>query len=73
MTCKDGVALLPDYLEDTLDAARRRALDTHVSGCVRCQRFVTSYVATPTVYRRATEETMPDRLREKLRRRLGLR
>jgi anti-sigma factor RsiW len=73
MTCRDGVLLLAEYVDGVLAAARRRAVDVHVRGCVRCQRFVASYVATPRVLREATEERMPDRLRRKLTRKLATR
>ena len=70
VTCRDGVAVLADYVDGALSASRRRAVDAHVAGCPRCQRFLTSYVATPRLVREATGERMPDTLRRRLRDRL---
>lgn len=36
MTCDDFDALLPDLLEDTLDAGNRAAADAHAAQCARC-------------------------------------
>jgi anti-sigma factor RsiW len=73
VTCRDGVAVLADYVDGALPAGRRRALDAHVAGCRRCQRFVKSYLATPRLVREATGERMPDALRRRLRDRLRAR
>ena len=71
MTCRDGVRLLTDYLEGIVPAGTRRSLDAHVAGCPRCQGFVKSYVATPIMLRAATNEAMPNAMRERLKRRLA--
>jgi anti-sigma factor RsiW len=36
MTCEAFDAALPDYLEGTLEDARRVSVEGHLSGCVRC-------------------------------------
>lgn len=72
MTCRDGVPLLMDYLEGTLDTRVRSAVDRHVAGCRRCQGFVRSYVETPRILRWATLERMPQRIGRALRRRLAM-
>ena len=71
MTCRDGVALLTDYMEGALTARVRNAVDRHVSGCRRCQGFVRSYIATPRILRSALVERMPARAGRDLRRRLS--
>ena len=68
LKCRDGVRLLGAYLEGLLDAPTRRALDHHVTGCSRCQRFVQSYREVPRIFRQATAAAMPDRLKRSLRR-----
>lgn len=68
MTCRDGVRVLMDYTEGVMSASRRRAVEAHVGGCVRCQRFVRSYCETPRILREATVTSMPERLGRRLRR-----
>src|SRR2546423_14860083 len=36
MTCEEFDAALPDYLEGTVDASLRVAVERHLSECVRC-------------------------------------
>jgi anti-sigma factor RsiW len=70
VTCRDGVRVLMDYTEGLLPAARRRAAESHVAGCLRCQRFVRSYSETPRILRRATLTPMPADVGRRLRRKL---
>ena len=70
VTCRDGVSVLMDYTEGLLPAARRKEVESHVGGCVRCQRFVRSYCETPRILRRATVTPMPADLSRRLRRKL---
>jgi hypothetical protein len=70
MTCRDGVPLLPGYLEGGLGVRTRKAVERHVSGCRLCRGFVRSYLATPRIVRRATAAPMPRRVLRALRRRL---
>ena len=59
IVCVTGVELLMEYLEGTLPAEVRAALDEHVAGCARCTAFVASYCETPRILREATVATMP--------------
>ena len=68
LTCRDGVRVLIDYTEGMLSAPRRRAVEAHVGGCVRCRGFVRSYRETPRILRQATVTRMPARLQGRLRR-----
>gem|GEM_PF-1945942 len=70
VTCRDGVRVLMDYTEGLLPAARRKAAESHVAGCLRCQRFVRSYRETPRILRRATLTPMPADVGRRLRRKL---
>jgi len=49
IVCVSGVELLMDYLEGRLAPATVADLETHVLGCERCQAFIASYRATPSV------------------------
>ena len=64
--CASGVELLADYLEGLLTADVRASLEQHVLGCERCQAFVASYQATPSILRQATDVVLPEDLRRKL-------
>ena len=67
IACVSGVDLLMEYLEDTLPADVRAALDAHVAGCERCVAFIESYRATPRVLRQATAATIPPDVQQSLR------
>lgn len=62
LVCASGVELLGDYLEGVLPDAVRAGIETHVSGCPRCQAFVASYRATPRMLREATLASLPAEL-----------
>ena len=67
ITCASGVGLLMDYLEGTLAADIRAALDAHVAGCPRCAAFIASYRETPRILREATAIAIPDDVQASLR------
>ena len=71
MTCRDGVRILMDFTEGVLPAPLRHAVEDHVGGCRRCQRFVRSYRETPRIMRRATVARMPAGLGRRLHRMIG--
>jgi anti-sigma factor RsiW len=64
--CAAGVAVLMEYLEGTLPADDRAAIEAHVSGCDRCQAFIASYTETPRILRDATLVEMPEDLQTSL-------
>ena len=70
MTCARGVDVLMEYLEGTLSADLRAAVEAHVAGCPRCVAFIESYRRTPDVLREATAKSLPDDLRQSLLARL---
>jgi anti-sigma factor RsiW len=67
VVCESGVELLMEYLEGTLPADVRSALDAHVAGCQRCAAFIASYRETPRILRETTDAALPDDIRESLR------
>jgi anti-sigma factor RsiW len=66
IVCRSGVELLMEYLEGTLAADVRDAIEAHVAGCPRCVAFVKSYQATPRIVRDATAVEMPQDLQDSL-------
>ena len=73
LSCRDGVEALMDYLEGILPPTVRENLETHVSGCRRCQAFVASYRQTPRILKEATATALPAGLAASLRRFLASR
>lgn len=67
-TCRDGAAVLMDYLEGALSAAEAARIDEHVARCPRCVAFIRSYRETPRILRGATEPAIPADLADSLRR-----
>jgi len=66
VTCVSGVNLLADYLDGVLAPDVRASLEQHVLTCERCQAFLASYQATPTILRDATDGVLPEDLRRSL-------
>ena len=73
VTCRDGAALLMDYLERVLSTEEEAAVDVHLAGCPRCVEFVRSYRETPRILRDSTAFEIPAGLSESLRRFLAAR
>ena len=67
MNCESGVKLLMEYLEGTLAADVRAAVEAHVAACPRCVAFIASYRETPRLLRAFTEAEIPDDLARSLR------
>ena len=67
IACTSGVDLLMEYLEGTLAADVRAALDAHVAGCERCVAFIESYRATPRILKQVTSTSMPADVQRSLR------
>jgi anti-sigma factor RsiW len=68
MTCRDGAAILIDYLEGVLPADVRADVDAHVAGCSRCVEFVRAYRETPRILRDSTAFEIPAGFVESLQR-----
>ncbi len=66
VVCASGAELLGEYLEGVLPADTRERIESHVSGCARCQAFVASYRETPRIFRQATLVTLPEDLASSL-------
>ena len=59
IVCMSGVELLMDYMEGALAPDVRAAIETHVTGCPRCEAFIASYRETPRIVRDATRMELP--------------
>ena len=62
MTCREFADFMADYLSGELPAAVRSAFDYHLTLCVNCRRYLTSYEETVNLGKRAFDhesETLP--------------
>ena len=66
VVCRSGVELLTEYMEDTLTADVRAAIETHVAGCPRCVAFMASWQDSVRIMREATTAEMPSDLEASL-------
>jgi anti-sigma factor RsiW len=69
VTCREFADFMMDYLSDELPAETRAAFDYHLSLCVNCQRYLTSYRETVNLGRRAFEDddaALPEHVPEEL-------
>jgi anti-sigma factor RsiW len=77
LRCSEVLADLSEYLDAGLAAGRRHQIESHVRGCVYCERFggrfahavraLRQHLTTPS----AVGSGVAERLRERLRRELG--
>ena len=68
MTCRDAIAVLADYLEQTLEADVLAALEEHLAGCEPCRAYLATYRKTRALGARAARVEMPDEMKTRLRR-----
>jgi anti-sigma factor RsiW len=58
-TCREVVELVTDYLEGTLPAGVRRAMDDHLAGCDGCTNYLDQIRATISAVGRLRLEALP--------------
>jgi predicted anti-sigma-YlaC factor YlaD len=68
MTCKEAIAVLGDYLEQTLSSGGGRELEEHLRDCAPCRAYLNTYARTRQVAAGAGRIEMPPELRARLRR-----
>ncbi|AWV89955.1 anti-sigma factor family protein [Bradymonas sediminis] len=66
-TCNDALKHLVDYLEGELDPEASQELESHLTACPPCVRFLDTYKTTGKVCRKALEREMPDEMKQSLR------
>jgi anti-sigma factor RsiW len=66
LTCQELVALITDYLEDTLPPAERRRVAGHLATCAGCAGYLRQMRLTIQLLGRLTPETMPATARDRL-------
>jgi anti-sigma factor RsiW len=66
VTCAELVELVTVYLEGTLSAEDRAAVDEHLSLCPGCDRYLMQFRATIDLLGELPEETLSSPARERL-------
>lgn len=66
MNCADFEVQLADYIDGTLDASGRAALEQHAAGCVGCREFMADATRGATFVARAEEVQPPQELLTRL-------
>lgn len=67
MTCKDAVALLADFLDQTLPAEAGADLEAHLEDCPPCRAYLRTYARTRGLVADAGRVDMPPELKARLR------
>jgi len=67
MTCKDAIAVLADFLDETLPWEAAGALEAHLRDCVPCRAYLNTYRKTCRLVARAGRTPMPPELKTRLR------
>lgn len=66
MNCAELEVQLADYIDDTLGAAERAALEQHAASCAGCREFVADSVSGAAFLKRAEEVLPPPELLTRL-------
>jgi anti-sigma factor RsiW len=66
LRCEELVELVTDYMDDALDAAKRRAVEEHLDVCSGCVHHVGQMRVTIEAVHGLREESLPPPTREEL-------
>ncbi|MGK2858699.1 MAG: zf-HC2 domain-containing protein [Thermoanaerobaculia bacterium] len=68
--CGEVLAVLSDFVDDTIDPGMRSRVEEHLRGCDACERFGGVFGATVRALREgfATPDALGEAARERLRR-----
>lgn len=58
VNCKECVALLLEYLDDTLDPVTKKKLDEHMAACPPCLNFLKTYKSSSEMSRRLRDQAV---------------
>jgi anti-sigma factor RsiW len=65
-TCREVVELVTEYLDGTLPADERKALERHLEGCAGCTAYIEQMRAVVAVAGAGAREPLPDELEKRL-------
>lgn len=66
LTCQEMTLVLADYLDGTMPAEDRMALDRHLDACPPCQTFLRTYAATIRLTGMMPCDEIPEELKIRL-------
>lgn len=66
MTCTEFLALLDDFIDDSIGAETRAELQNHLRGCEHCEVTLNTTRKTIEIYRSHELYEMPSGLRDRL-------
>jgi anti-sigma factor RsiW len=66
LTCRELVALVTEYLEDTLSPADQARFEAHVAGCPACRTYLDQIRQTVRVLGRLPDRTIEPAAQEQL-------
>lgn len=67
MTCQETIALLAEFLDQTLGPEIAGRLEAHLAACEPCRKYLNTYRATRSFVGQAGRAEMPAELKERLR------
>jgi hypothetical protein len=70
-TCREEIALLPEYVAGALGPVGRLRFALHLVWCAACRAYLRTYRATVALAARAADVEMPGEARGRLRARLA--
>lgn len=68
MTCREVIAILAQYLDQTLTADVVAALERHLADCAPCRAYLATYTKTREIGAQVQRVEMPDEMKSRLRR-----
>ena len=68
MTCKDAIAIIGDFLDQTLAPDGLEQLEQHLRNCQPCRAYLNTYRKTRRLVGEAGRVEMPNELKSRLRR-----
>lgn len=66
LTCKDFLKELNDYLDESVDPALRKELESHINECPNCWVIMDTSRKTIQVYKGMQPQTVPESVQERL-------
>ena len=67
MTCREGIDVLADYLEEALEPSVVDALERHLADCAPCRAYLATYRRVRALGGQAARVEMPDEMKARLR------
>jgi anti-sigma factor RsiW len=69
-TCREEIALLPEYVAGALGPVGRLRFAVHLARCAACRAYLRTYRATVALAARAADVEMPEEARRRVHARL---